>query len=269
MNYQSIISAAEASAEAALAAYNASELGNCTTLTYHTGDPGPDAQAKGGSCSDVIPIAEHMRWWWDENQEVCHQNGVNFTNCFYDRVPHYISSNCTNLNGNFYCQKPDVKDFTGANKTIEFYVAWNIYNFSTWIYLYYDALFQGGWLAGTQVWNDSTAFEHLDNGEATFIVEAVLGVLTFALGLISPSGWATKIPVKNIDQKFGSSFFFRNQVPGEYVLRAVQQNPGLTSHLLSTGNINDALISANEVEAQLGGYISVVADSVASLATGK
>lgn len=77
------------------------------------------------------------------------------------------------------------------NQTLDFYVAWNMNDFQQWSVVYYTAMFDGGFLAGTQVWNTIVAFEHLKSADVK--VEVLLAVLTLALGLISPSGWATQI----------------------------------------------------------------------------
>lgn len=173
-------------------------------------------------------------------------------------VPHYNASNCSDLSGNAYCPKPNYADFTNAeNSTLDFYVAWNIYNFQQWSYMYYTAMFYGGFLAGSQVWNTSVAFEHLHGADVK--LEVMLAILTFALGLISPSGWANKIPGDAASSKVDSSFILSNQVPGEYLLRAAQQSPGFAHNLLPTGNIDDATMASDQIQAQLGEYIFALA----------
>jgi len=75
-------------------------------------------------------------------------------------------------------------------------------------------MFDGGFLAGTQVWNTTVAFEHLSSADVK--VEVLLAVFTLSLGLISPSGWASKIPGDAPWTKQASNIFFCNQVSGEY-----------------------------------------------------
>lgn len=251
LNVQSIIEQAQQN-------YAAQELANCSDLTYHISDPGPVALSNGDTCADVLNITLHMAWWWSQYGDTCTKNDVGFANCFYDMVPHYNASNCSDLSGNAYCPKPNYNDFTNAdNRTLDFYVAWNIYNFQQWSYMYYTAMFDGGFLAGSQVWNTTVAFEHLHGVDVK--LEVMLGILTFALGLISPSGWANKLPTDAASAKVDSSFIFANQVPGEYLLRAAQQSPSFAHNLLPTGNIDDATMASDEIQAQLGEYIAALA----------
>ena len=257
LNVQAIIDEAQAN-------YRAQELGNCSDLTYHISDPGPVALSNGDSCADVLNITLHMVWWWSVNGDNCTANDVGFANCFYDLVPKYNAANCSDLSGNAYCPKPDISHFSGANSTLDFYTAWNIYNFQQWSYMYYQSMFDGFSIVSSQIWNTTVAFEHLHATDLK--VEIMLAVLTFALGLISPSGWASEIPGDFASAKQSTSFLFRNQVPGEYLLRAAQQSPGFAHNLEPTGNLDDATVASDQIDAQLGQYVTGLAAVIQSVA---
>ena len=94
----------------------------------------------------------------------------------------------------------------------------------------------------------------------------MLGILTFAASLISPSGWANKFPGDALSAKTSSSFLLRNQVPGEYLLRASQQSPGLADHLLPTGNLDDATIPSDQIVAELASYVEALATIIQDVA---
>lgn len=252
--------------ESGQAAFNASMLSNCSDTQYYSGNPGPDALAEGYTCADAIPIAPYITWWWAENNAKCTANGVGFANCFYDDVVHGPSSNCSNLGGNFYCPQPNASDFSGVNATVEYYVAYNIYNFATWAYWYYTALFQGGFLAGTQVWNASDSFVVPPKAIPTWAFY-LMAALTMAFSAISPSGWAKEVPFESGSTN-PSVWWKKNQVPGEYVLREVQQAPGLAGNILPTGADGDAdaAISAGIIEAKIGEYMGYIADTMLTAA---
>ena len=223
-----------------------------------------------------------MLWWWKENSAVCQEHQVTFANCFMDRVPSrkYDASNCANLAGNYYCSKPDHHDFTGANGTLDFYVAWNIYNFAIWADTYYNAIYHSGFLAGQQVWNISDTFIQPKKGLPEWAM-ILLYVLTFALGLISPSGWgkglgsitstalgdagraaaSSAVPFTNFWRKLGES-------PWEYVLRAAQQAPALIGHLVPQASDDGihALMSSADIEAKLGDLIEGLATTMVTVA---
>ena len=257
INVQAIVEQAEET-------FQQQELGNCSALTYHISDPGPVALSNGGSCADVFNVTLHMAWWWSENGAECQGNDVGFANCFYDTVPHYNASNCSDFSGNAYCPKPQYADFSGENATIDFYTAWNIYNFQQWSYMYYQAMFDGFSISQAQVWNTSVAFEHLKGADVA--LEVLLGILTFALGLISPSGWANKLPGDFMSAKSDASFLLSDQVPGEYLLRAAQQAPSLAHHLLPTGSLDDATISSDQIVSELASYVEALATVIQDVA---
>ena len=232
----------QAIVEQAQETFQQQELGNCSGLTSHISDPGPVALSDGDSCADVFNVTLHIGWWWSENGAESQENDVGFVNCFYNTVPHYNASNCSDLSGNAYCPRPQYADFSGENATIDFYTSWDVYNFQQWSYMYYQAMFDGFSISQAQVWNTSVAFEHLKGADV--LLEVILGILTFAAGLISPSGWANELPGGFMSAKSDTSFLLRNLVPGEYLLRAAQQAPALADHLLLTGSLDDATISS-------------------------
>ncbi len=250
--------------EQAEATFQQQELGNCSNLSYHISDPGPVALSDGDSCADVLNVTLHMAWWWSENGAECRNNDVGFANCFHDAVPHYNASNCSDISGNAYCPRPQYADFSGENATINFYTAWNIYNLQQWSYMYYQAMLDGFSISQAQVWNTSVAFEHLKSADVRLVV--MLAILTFAAGLISPSGWTNKLPGDAMSAKSDASFLLRNQVPGEYLLRASQRAPALADHLLPTGNLDDATIASNQIVSELASYVETLATVIQDVA---
>ena len=172
--------------------YAAQGLANCSDLTYHISNQKPVALSNGGTCGDILNITLHMAWSWSQYGSVYSSNNIGFANCFHEMAPRHNALNCSDLRGNACCLIPNYAGFTNAdNKTLDFYVAWNMNDFQQWSVVYYTAMFDGGFLAGTQVWNTTISFEHLKSADVK--VEVLLAVLTLALGLISPSGWAAKI----------------------------------------------------------------------------
>ena len=153
--------------------------------------------------------------------------------------------------------RPQYADFSGENATIDFYTAWNIYNFQQWSYIYYQAMFDGFPISQSQVWNTSIAFEQLKGADVK--LEVMLGILTFAAGLISPSGWANKLPGDAMSAKSDASFLLRNQIPGTYLLRASQQAPALADHLLPTGKLDDATVASDQIVSELASYVETLA----------
>lgn len=104
------------------------------------------------------------------------------------------NSNCSDLASNWYCAEPNITLFPhGVNQTLDFYVAWNIYNFATWSLSYYTAVQYAYSYTTAMIWNDTLAFEQI-KGSFPLGEEILLGVLTFALGILSPSGWAKELP---------------------------------------------------------------------------
>ncbi|KAK4694167.1 hypothetical protein P7C71_g3377, partial [Lecanoromycetidae sp. Uapishka_2] len=253
------------SVQALIAQGQAEELASCSNLTFHVNNPGTLQLALGGTCADVLNIMDHMFWWWDQNQATCTQNTVGFADCFFDLVPGYQNTNCSRLDsGQPYCRNPDPSDFKGVNQTLDFYTAWNIYNFNVWATNYYQAMYNGDVIASGAIWNTSTAFTHLKPPDLT--AEIVLSIFTFVLGLISPSGWAERLPGDASAEKPQSSFWRAVESPGEYLLRATQQSPGLAHGLLPTGNLNDAVIAAEETDAQLAQYVQGLTFAITGIA---
>ena len=98
--------------------------------------------------------------------------------------------------GDFYCKEPNITLFRqGENQTLDFYVAWNIYNFATWSFSYYTAMQYAYSYTTAFIWNDTLAFGQI-KGSFPLGEEIMLGFLTFALGLFSPSGWGKELPGK-------------------------------------------------------------------------
>ena len=219
-----------------------------------------------------------MKWWWSVNQADCEHNDVEFADCFYDKVPShkYDASHCARLGGNWYCPKPNHVDFSGPNATLDFYVAWNIYNFAIWAQTYYTGVFQGGFLAGAQAWNMTDSFVQPDKGVPKW-VEILLYCLTFAVGLISPSGWGKALPGKggtpgeaaSSSVIPGSSVWKTlGEAPWEYVLRAVQQSPPFIEHMIpkSTEDHIHAFMSAADIEAKLGIIVDRIGETMGEVA---
>ena len=230
-----------------------------------------------------------MLWWWSENEAHCTENlNVGFANCFYDLVWD-SNSNCSDLSANWYCAEPNIADFPkGVNQTLDFYVAWNIYNYATWSFSYWSAMQYAYSYTTAMVWNDTLAFEQIKSSFPIGL-EVLFGVCTFALGLISPSGWGKTLPadggatVVNTAIEEGQaaastaanlqawvlSHIFKPQVPGEYLLRAAPQTPGLIRTILvpaETGTINAAIYTSAELTAQLTNFAEALSQIIEDVA---
>lgn len=229
-----------------------------------------------------------MLWWWGENEDHCTSDlNVGFANCFYDLVWDG-NSNCTDLSSNWYCAEPNITYFHGVNQTLDFYVAWNIYNFATWSFSYYTAVQYAYSYTTAMVWNDTLAFEQI-KGSFPMKYEILLGVLTFAFGIISPSGWGKTLPgeggatavsqvVEGVAEEAAESAqlsawvlskIFTPEVPGEYLLRAAQQAPGLIHGVLAhsdTGTINDAIWTSAELTAGLANFAQALSQIIEDVA---
>lgn len=270
LNIQSIINQAHAT-------FVAEELSNCSTFTARAGYPGINGAAAGDSCIEYFNITSHMLWWWEENSEHCTNDlNVGFANCFYD-LTWDGGSNCSNLAGDFYCKEPNITLFRqGENQTLDFYVAWNIYNFALWSFSYYTAMQYAYSYTTAFIWNDTLAFEQV-KGPFPIGEEILMGVLTFALGILSPSGWGKELPgkgganaIQNVvdgakeEAQTASQLgawilqkIFQPEVPGEYLLRAAQQTPGLVHTILvplETGTIDAAIYTSTELTANLAKF---------------
>ncbi len=282
LDIQSIINQANAT-------YVQEEISNCSTLTARAGYPGANGYAAGDSCIEYFNITSHMLWWWSENEDHCTNNlNVGFANCFYD-LTWQGNSNCSDLSANFYCAEPNITFFhEGENQTLDFYVAWNIYNYATWSFTYYTAVQYAYSYTTSMVWNDTLAFEQI-KGSFPLGEEILFGVLTFALGIISPSGWGKTLPgeggatvvetaieegeqaastAKNL-QAWILSHIFAPQVPGEYLLRAAQQAPGLVHTIFvpaETGTINAAIYTSAELTAQLSTFAQALSQIIQDVA---
>ena len=230
-----------------------------------------------------------MQWWWSENSDHCTNNlNVGFANCFYD-MTWEGNSNCSDLSSNWYCAEPNVTRFSaGVNQTLDFYVAWNIYNFATWSFSYYTATQYAYSYTTAMIWNDTLAFEQI-KGSFPLGEEILLGVLTFALGILSPSGWGKELPgkggataVNNVIEgaaqesqeasQLGAwilAKIFTPEVPGEYLLRAAQQAPGFVHTVLvpaETGSINAAIMTSSELTAQLANFAQALSQIIEDVA---
>ena len=229
-----------------------------------------------------------MIWWWGENADHCTNDlNVGFANCFYDLVWDG-NSNCSDLAANFYCAEPNITHFYGVNQTLDFYVAWNIYNYATWSWTYYTAVQYAYDYTTAMIWNDTLAFEQI-KGSFPLGLEIMLGILTFALGILSPSGWGKTLPGEGGANAVNAAIegaeaesteatalsawilakVFQPEVPGEYLLRAAQQAPGITHTILvpaKTGTINDAIITSAELTAQLRDFAMALSQIIENVA---
>lgn len=280
LDIQSIINAANAT-------YVAEEIANCSNLTAYAGYPGVNGAANGDSCIEYFNITSHMLWWWGENEDDCNGLNVGFANCYFD-LTFQTNSNCSDLSANWYCAEPTAKDFSGVNATLDFYTAWNIYNFATWSYSYYTAMQFAYSYTSAMIWNDTLAFEQI-KGSFPIGLQILLGVCTFVLGIISPSGWGKTLPGEggatavNAVVEGGEaasseatklsawilSKIFTPEVPGEYLLRAGQQTPGLIHSTLvpeETGTINDAIMTSAALTAQLADFAQALSQIIEDVA---
>lgn len=282
LNIQSIINQADAT-------YVKEEISNCTTFTARAGYPGILGYENGDSCIEYFNITSHMLWWWGVNEAHCTDTlNVGFANCFYD-VVWEGNSNCSDLSANWYCAEPNIAHFPqGVNQTLDFYVAWNIYNYATWSFSYWSAMQYAYSYTTAMVWNDTLAFEQIKSSFPIGL-QILFGVCTFALGLISPSGWGKTLPaeggatVVNAAIEEGEaaastaanlqawilSHVFSPQVPGEYLLRAAQQAPGLIRSILvpeETGSINAAIYTSAQLTAQLTNFAEALSQIIEDVA---
>lgn len=131
-----------------------------------------------------------------------------------------------------------------------YYIAFNIWNLQNWFFSYWMAI-EGANLLTSENVGAICRLLNLPLPKPFPLLE-VLSVMAFALGLISPSGWGSIIP--RLGERTGTVSTI--EVPGEYLLRAVQQSPTLTRNLLATGDLSKTEVQTDQIESGLALIVS-------------
>ena len=162
-------------------------------------------------------------------------------------------ANCSSFTGRSQCFAPDARDFTPDKKVHGpqvYYIAFNIWNLQNWFFSYWTAI-EGGNILTSENVGAICRLLNLPLPKPFPLLE-VLAVMAFALGLISPSGWGSVIP--RLGERTGTVSAI--EVPGEYLLRGVQQSPTLTRNLLATGDLSKTEVQADQIESGLALIVS-------------
>ena len=130
-----------------------------------------------------------------------------------------------------------------------YYVAYNIWNIQGWFIQYYQALGAGGTLASLNI--DAICKSFNIPVPKAFNIMDFLAALAFIFGLISPSGYGSKVPYLGEKRKG-----FEDQIAAEYLLRAVQNSPTLSRNLLQTGDLSDTQVQVAAIQSMLAEVIS-------------
>ncbi|KAL8639286.1 MAG: hypothetical protein Q9228_003668 [Teloschistes exilis] len=195
-------------------------------------------------CWQVLNITGYINEWISFNQAKCDSEDMGFADCFlYIEV--HGGANCTSFTGRSQCPSPDTATFLGrTNGAHSYYVAFNIWNIQNWFFTYYLAVGGANSLASDNI---NMIVRTLDLPlPKTISIMDILAGLAWGFGLLSPSGYAERIP------KLGEKIVgFGAQAPGEYLLRAVQNSPTLTRNLLDKGGLSDASLQIAEMGSNL------------------
>lgn len=200
-------------------------------------------------CWEVLNVTGYLQDWAAFNHVKCDEEDMGFADCFlYLEVG--AGANCTSFTGRSQCPSPDSKTFMGhPNGAQAYYVAFNIWNIQNWFFTYYMAVGGANGLTSEHV-NTIARTLNLPPPKKFSILELLAG-LAFALGLLSPSGYAAVIP------KLGTRVAgLGAQVPGEYLLRAVQNAPTLSRTLVASGNLGDSDVQVAQLSSSLARIVS-------------
>ncbi|KAL8685994.1 MAG: hypothetical protein Q9218_007419, partial [Villophora microphyllina] len=195
-------------------------------------------------CWQVLNITGYINDWISFNQAECDSKDMGFADCF-----HYIEfqdgANCTSFTGLSQCPSLDTRSFTGrTNGAHAYYVAFNIWNIQNWFRTYYQAVGGANGLASDNI-NMIARTLNIPTPKSISVLDILAG-LAWAFGLISPSGYAERIP------KLGEKIVgFGAQAPGEYLLRAVQGSPTLARNLVAKGDLSDTNVQIAEMGSDL------------------
>lgn len=207
------------------------------------------------ACWEVLNVTGFITDWVAYNQEVCNTKTMGFADCFLN-LETKAGVNCSDFTALSQCPTPNARDFSGRKHGAQiYYVAFNIWNIQNWFHTYWQALTGANGLTADNI---AAVCRLLQVTEPKgFPWNEVLSVMAFALGLISPSGWGSKLPALGSGLR---NALTKTQVPGEYLLRAVQGSPTLTRNLLASGQLS-------KVDVQIGAINSNLATIVSQLET--
>ena len=200
-------------------------------------------------CWEVLNVTGYLNDWIIFNEGKCNYEDMGFADCFL-----YIEvgggANCTSFTGRSQCSPPDARTYAGRkNGAQAYYVAFNIWNIQNWFFTYYLAVGGANGLAADNV-NTIARTLNLPLPKPFPIIDLLAG-LAFALGLLSPSGYAAALPV--LGQRIEG---FAAQTPGEYLLRAIQNTPTLSRNLLDKGSLSETDVQVAELSSDLARIVS-------------
>ncbi|KAG8531783.1 uncharacterized protein KY384_003419 [Bacidia gigantensis] len=209
-------------------------------------------------CWEVLNVTGYITDWVAFNQKQCDDETMGFADCFL-----YIElgggANCSSFTGRSQCPAPDIHAYAGKKHGPQaFYVAFNIWNLQNWFFTYYLAITAANGLTSDNI----AAICKLLNLPLPkpFPLLEILSVMAFALGLISPSGYGALIPA--LGEAARRNLFTQIEVPGEYLLRGVQQAPTLARNLLATGDTSETQVQISNIGAGLAQIVSQLQTNV-------
>lgn len=208
-------------------------------------------------CWEVLNITGFITDWVAFNQKECDTKTLGFADCFLNLETH-AGVNCSAFTGLSQCPSPDASDFQGRKNGAQiYYMAFNIWNIQNWFHTYWLALTGANGLTADNI-AAVCRLLHVTEPKS-FPWNELLSVLAFALGLISPSGWGSKIPALGSGLR---NVFTKNQVPGEYLLRAVQNSPTLSRNLLANGQLSKTEVQIGAISSNLESIVSQLETNV-------
>ena len=202
-------------------------------------------------CWEILNVTGFIEDWVAFNQEKCDQEMMGFADCF-QYLEFGGGANCSSFTGRSQCPAPDASIFAGRLHAAQiFYVAFNIWNIQNWFFSYWLAIVGANGITADNI----AAICRILNLPLPkpFPLLQVLATLAFALGLISPSGWGAKIPVLGEATRNALTAI---EVPGEYLLRAVQNTPTLARNLLDTGDKSKTEVQVGQIGSDMAMIVS-------------
>ena len=209
------------------------------------------------NCWNVLNVTGYAQDWVAYNVQGCIRDSMGFADCFL-----YIElgggANCSSFTGRSQCPVPDVKAFTATIHPVQaYYVAFNIWNIQNWFFTYWLAIDGANGLTSENV---GSICRVLDVPlPKPFPILEVLAIMAFALGFISPSGWGARIPGLGERVRGGLANI---QVPGEYLLRGIQNSPTFSRNLLATGDLTKTDVQVDAIESSLALIVSQLQTNV-------
>ena len=206
-------------------------------------------------CWGVLNVTGFLEDWVVFNQDRCDSEQMAFADC-YIYIELGSGANCTAFTGRSQCLPPDPRNFASrTNGAQAYYAAFNIWNIQNWFFSYYIAL-QGANSLSSENVNTIARTLNIPVPKGFPLMDVLAG-LAFAFGLLSPSGYGALLP--KLGEKVSG---FGAQVPGEYLLRAVQNAPTLSRNLLDSSQLSQTDVQVAQLSSDLARVTSQLQNNV-------